>query len=202
MSRAKADHKLIGGPYRPPRVRVGDSLFCDLHGEVVMRAFTDRLRWPCALLYGQRSPILTGDLVRAVRTESAMAVVWWWEVSRNLVHRWRVCLSVGRKTPGTLRLRRERCSFSRQTLALALAAQRTPAWRERNSEARKRYWEHRRRAGLKAHGGQRLWTAREVRLLGTASDAAVGRRIGRTRPAVGNKRRGLGIPPAGQGSRT
>ena len=202
MSRAKADHKLIGGPYRPPRVRVGDSLFCDLHGEVVMRAFTDRLRWPCALLYGQRSPILTGDLVRAVRTESAMAVAWWWEVSRNLVHRWRVCLSVGRKTPGTLRLRRKCATFTAEERERAHATQRTAAYRKKCSDYRRRYWRARRRAGKGAHAGHRLWTAREIRLFGTASDAAVGRRIGRTKAAVANKRRSLGIPPAGQGSRT
>lgn len=40
------------------------------------------------------------------------------------------------------------------------------------------------------------WTKAEMRLIGSASDAAVARRIGRTPRAVAAKRRELGQPPA------
>jgi hypothetical protein len=49
--------------------------------------------------------LLDDELARAVRTESAEAVRYWWGVSEGVVHRWRKFLDVTRtNNPGTHRL--------------------------------------------------------------------------------------------------
>lgn len=62
--------------------------------------------WPAyASITGARlTPILNGDLTRAVRTESAMAVAYWWGVSRATATRWRHALGVRFMNEGTLAL--------------------------------------------------------------------------------------------------
>ena len=42
----------------------------------------------------------------------------------------------------------------------------------------------------------RAWTAEEIALLGTAADAEIAERIGRSRLSVSAQRWQLGIPPA------
>ena len=75
--------KLLYGPYVAPKCRLGDKLPCEYRGrEVTVKGMTDApIQWPCARRNGNASPILCGDLIRAVRTESEIAVAYHWGVS-------------------------------------------------------------------------------------------------------------------------
>lgn len=189
MSRKRppADHKLVAGPYLPPRVRRGDVLFCKRFGEVLVTGFTDRLRWPCTTRYGQPTPIVTDELARAIRLESVTALCRWWGVSRRIAHKWRRLFGVGRMTPGTFRLR-QRQTFSDAERRKSAEARGMPASRKKSSEILKARWSRDKRLG-----SRRLWTARELALLGTGLDAVVARRIDRTEVAVRGRRRELRI---------
>jgi hypothetical protein len=92
--------KLHFGPYRTPRFRYGGTLRCELRGELVVTGLTDALvPWPLGRRPGRneraRSLILTGDLVMAVRRESATAVAHHFGVTAQTVSLWRSALGVG-----------------------------------------------------------------------------------------------------------
>jgi hypothetical protein len=90
-----------------PPCEIGSSLKCRLRGRLKVAGITDApVPWPWTWQSqggGKRLLILCGDLVRAVRTESAQAIVYHWGVGRQLVSEWRSTLGVGRMTPGTRR---------------------------------------------------------------------------------------------------
>lgn len=95
------------GPYRAPGLHVGEHVMDEMRGQVRVHdiVWSGRLAWPRGIRDG-RSPgrpglILIGDLIRAVRQESASAVAEYWGVSTHQVSRWRRALGVGRVTPGT-----------------------------------------------------------------------------------------------------
>lgn len=99
---------LIRGPYAPPPCEPGSSLHCTLRGWVTVGGLTDApIPWPWThdTLDGgvgsKRSIILCGDLLSAVRAESATSICYHWGVNRKVVSRWRRALEVGRMTPGT-----------------------------------------------------------------------------------------------------
>jgi hypothetical protein len=75
--------KLLHGPYRAPSLRVGDRATCLFRDcDVVVTSWTDApLSWPrCRRAEGKGHPSLLVDeeLARAIRTESAAAVGYWW----------------------------------------------------------------------------------------------------------------------------
>jgi hypothetical protein len=75
---------------------------------MTVKGMTDALiRWPCARRNRNASPILCGDLIRAVRTESEQAVAYHWGVRTKVVWKWRRALGVGPMTNGSRRLRIE-----------------------------------------------------------------------------------------------
>ncbi|EPG3437616.1 hypothetical protein C0046_16910, partial [Pseudomonas aeruginosa] len=85
---ATINHLLLGAPYTSPLVIPGDWLVDELEGAVEVGGFTDGLfRWPTRKRSGRPSPILCGDLLRAVRTECAESVQFWWGFSPSLVGR-------------------------------------------------------------------------------------------------------------------
>ena len=98
--------KLLYGPYVAPQCRVGDRLACEHLGrEVTVRRMTDApIQWPA--IRGGSAPVLIvcGDLIRAIRVESALAVAHHWGVCPQTVGSWRKALGVPRHTKGTLRL--------------------------------------------------------------------------------------------------
>jgi len=98
--------KLLYGPYVPPKCRVGDTLPCAYRGrEVKVRCMTDAaVQWPATRRGLKASPIVCGDLIRAVRVESEIAVAYHWGVGANTVWTWRRALEVPRMTSGTRRL--------------------------------------------------------------------------------------------------
>ncbi len=77
---------LLHGPYQPPRLQVGKRALCHLRDAlVVITSRTDApISWPrCRALghHGGSGLLLDGDLIRAVRCESAQAIKAWWGVT-------------------------------------------------------------------------------------------------------------------------
>ena len=206
--------KLLHGPYRAPRCRLGKKLFCEIRGWVPVRPISaGRIPWPKTLVGRSPAFILTGDLVKAVRRESNQAVCYWWGITGQTVTAWRRALDVPRATEGTRRLHREwfRESIPPENLAqgrrnansAAANAKKGSATRgkpmlphvkaalQKANKGRKLSKEHRRRlsAAHKARGSRVPtampdWTAREEALLGSMPDEQVAKRTGRTLIAV------------------
>lgn len=101
--------KLLFGPYRPPRCRVGGRLTCAIRGKVKVVGMSDApIQWPQTKRRdgsGRPYLIVAGDLVKAIRRESEIAVAYWWGVSPLTVWTWRKALGVPVTTEGTSRLR-------------------------------------------------------------------------------------------------
>jgi hypothetical protein len=133
--------------------------------------------------------LLDEELARAVRHESAAAVMHWWGASSEAVKRWRRVLGVGRTdNEGTRRL-------------MPAAAEKGAA-ELRGKELPPEQVERRRQTALEKDLAQYLhkgyhgpWrTVRELALLGRLPDDEVAARVGRTPDAVRSQRQLLGIP--------
>ena len=100
--------KLLGH-YRTPRCKPGQVFPCVVHGDCEVTGITDApIPWPFARARGNvRQLLVSGDLERAIRTESQKAVAYYWGVSIWQVTDWRRALRVERMNPGTARLWRE-----------------------------------------------------------------------------------------------
>jgi hypothetical protein len=100
--------RLLYGPYRTPKCRVGSELECEARGRtVIIAGISDApIQWPYAKKRGKQSLILCGNLVNAVAVEAVLAVAYHWGVSRSTVNSWRRALGVPTNNPGTLRLKR------------------------------------------------------------------------------------------------
>ncbi len=226
----KADKvKLLYGPYQSPRTRIGKKLFCEIRGTVRVVVFHDGpIPWPKANLPG-RPIILMGDLVRAVKKESALAVMHHFGVTHGVVGKWRRALGVERQNEGSHvlaraiansrtddRLERARRN-SKKPAALAKMSKtlkgriQPPATLQAAWEAAKRprseqwkekmaaYW--RRRGHPPCHPESSFWTPEEHALLGTATDAEVARITKRTWSAVSSRRLKYGIPACPRSAR-
>src|SRR6185295_16487749 len=101
--------KLLFGPYRMPRCRVGGFLKCSVRGRVrVYGIHEGPIQWPYTVRRiggGRPMLIVCGDLARAVRRESEIAVAHWWGVSQTTVWKWRKELGVEATNKGTSALR-------------------------------------------------------------------------------------------------
>lgn len=97
--------KLIGGPYRTPRCKIGRKVTCAMRGDVRVCGIREApIQWPYTLRKkggGRPMLILYGDLVRAVRTESEMAICHWWGVGITTVWKWRLALGIRRVNEST-----------------------------------------------------------------------------------------------------
>jgi hypothetical protein len=91
MTSIPAKCQLLHG--QAPPLHPGDRATCRLRGTVVITAWTDApISWPrCRALEsrGGSGVLLDDELARAVRTESAAAVMYWWGVTEGVVWRWR-----------------------------------------------------------------------------------------------------------------
>jgi hypothetical protein len=101
--------KLLFGPYKTPRFRVGGRVRCEVRGEVKVCGLSEA-RIPCPLARrrgrgGTGALVIYRGLARAVRRESAQAVAYWWGVTGQTVTAWRKALGVDPTTEGTRRLR-------------------------------------------------------------------------------------------------
>jgi hypothetical protein len=191
--------KLLFGPYKAPLLRRGDRAHCLFRdATVVITSWTDApIPWPrCRAVDGPGGGsglLVDEELARAVRHESAAAVMFWWGASHNAVGNSRRALGVGRTdNEGTARL----------VQAAAEKGAEAAKARERTDEE----GERRRQAAVERDQGQyltpgyhgALWTAGDIALLGTVPDEEVARQTGRTAGVVRQKREELLIlNPAG-----
>jgi hypothetical protein len=103
--------KLLFGPYKAPPLKRGDRTVCVFRDcPVVITGWTAApIPWPrCRALDGPGGGsglLVDEELARAVRHESATAIMHWWTVSKTAVQNWRKALGVGRTdNEGTVRL--------------------------------------------------------------------------------------------------
>jgi hypothetical protein len=200
MRRVPDKFRLLHGPYEPPALRKGDRTVCLYRAaDVVISAWSDgRTSWPRCRAVGVRGGsglLVCEELARAIRTESAAALEYWWGVSNSTVTLWRAALGVEGQfgTEGSKRLHQA-------TSERGAAATRTREVTDRERRTR-------RRRALALNLGRYLnpahgegWTAAELALLGTAPDEEVAERIGRTKDAVRQKREEVRVPnPSGHG---
>jgi hypothetical protein len=192
---------LVAGPYRPPRLKIGDRTTCLYRDRnvIVTGLSSAPIQWPrcCAVDVGGHSGLLVEEvLLRAIRTESAMALRYWFGVSGWVVWTWRKAFGVGRfGTEGSLRLHQD----SSRAGAAAIKRHRwTAAEREERRERvlRLRLVRHAKK-GHSKRWGEQAWTAEAVALLGTMPDAELAEQLGRTSEAVRRKRARRGIPRFG-----
>jgi hypothetical protein len=185
--------RLLHGPYRPPRLHVGARTDCLMRGTVVITSWTDaRISWPRCLplqTKGHPSLLLDDELARAVRTEAAAAIRFWWGISHRVVRRWRRLLDVTRtNNPGTHRL----VQASAEAGAEAIRAK---EWTEEERDAKRRLAKKLKlvRHIKPGYHGPR-WTEEQEQLLGTLPDSEVALRTGRTEYAVRLEREQMGLP--------
>ena len=180
------------GSYAPPAVRKGDRVLCLYRdAECVVTSWSDgRIAWPRVRALGQRGGsglLIDETLRRAVQTESAIGLKFWFGVGARAVWRWRKAFQISRTgTEGSRRLHQ--------------------AASERGAEGIKsKVWTAAERAlkraltrGRKPHGRWegRRWTTEMDARLGAEEDDALAREWGKTTGAVRVRRARLGIPSA------
>jgi hypothetical protein len=192
--------RLLHRPYTPQPLRRGDRATCLFRdGDVVITAWSDAgIPWPrCrrADSGGGSGLLVDAELLRALRTESSLAVQFWWGVNGETVWRWRQVIGIGQWEPeGSRRLHR----------ALSEAGARTTRGKRLPADQVGRRRRTARELGLKPTGcwAEAGWTRERLALLGTLPDERLAARIGRTVTAVRVMRTRLGIPSARDRRRT
>jgi hypothetical protein len=107
--------RLLAGPYAPPALAIGEHAYCQLRGctVVIIGHSTGRIPWPMCRPLGRGGPglLVDDELARAVRTESAAALRYWFGVGSGASQTWRERLGAD-DTPGTAALRAARSKAS------------------------------------------------------------------------------------------
>jgi hypothetical protein len=216
--------KLLHGPYTPPKARRGDTLSCEYRGcnvRVGGMSSDVPIQWPTVFKTGRRSLIVCGELVRAIRTESVIAIAHHWGVNVVTVWFWRKALGVPRITEGTERLYEEYKpeKLPDDVTALGREHAREPEVLERMAETKRGVPAHpntvaalteaakqpksedwKRQARERMAGKRPLnsvrpdWKPEEDALLGTDFDREIASKTGRTIAGVRGRRKNLGIP--------
>jgi len=108
MPRRKDRTRFLKGPYEPPAVRIGQRVWCALRKDKVRVCnWNDgRIPWPRGRVGwgGKGAYIVTPTLVRAIRTESESALLYWFGFSRTTIGHWRRALGVPSFNEGTRQL--------------------------------------------------------------------------------------------------
>ena len=185
-------YQLHHGPYHPPPLRRGDRATCLLRdGDVIITGWSDaRISWPrCRRpgTHGGGSGLLVDEeLARAIRLESSLAIQYWFGVDYSVVWRWRKALGVEPLNEGSARLRK---AINRELVSQMKGKPLPPEQVERRRRTAKEL-------GLRPppRPGGRPWTERELGFLGTAPDAELAARFGRTETAVRVMRLRRGVP--------
>jgi hypothetical protein len=190
--------RLHAGPYAAPPLRVGDRETCIVRDAlcVVTGWSAGRVQWPTGVPVGGRSGpgfIVTEELARAVRSESAKAIRWWFGVGSKAVAKWRRALGVTRtNNPGTgVLVRQASARGAAETRGRPLPPEQVE---QRRQAALELDLGKHLRAGLALREVGPLWTAEELALLGTMPDEKVAEKTGRSVKAVTVKRIKLKIP--------
>jgi hypothetical protein len=83
-------YPLLFGPYKVPRFRVGGTLTCELRGAVTVAGVSKApIPWPLTRAARLASLVVCGDLSKALRRESGVAIAHWWGVHPVTVYEWR-----------------------------------------------------------------------------------------------------------------
>jgi len=102
MRHQPANAVLLFGPYQAPDLGVGDRALCLFRDcQVTITSWTAApIPWPRCRAEGTHGGgsglLLNEELARAVRHESAAAIMHYWGVTAGVVWRWRKALGVGR----------------------------------------------------------------------------------------------------------
>jgi hypothetical protein len=183
--------ELLHGPYRPPVLQCGGRATCLYRdAEVVITSWTDaRISWPRCRAVGAGGGsglLVTEELVRAVRTESCLAIHHWFGVNKSTVWRWRKAFGVTQwGSEGSRRLHRalsERgaAKLRGKKLSKKLVERRLAIRRKNGTLHQPDRW------------GEKRWLQWQLDLLGTAPDAELAARFGRTVIAVRVMRNRMG----------
>lgn len=178
------------GTYATPDVRRGERVTCLYRdADCVVTGFSDApLVWPRVRALEHRGGSglwVNAELERAIRTESALALMHWFGVSVAVAWKWRKLFGVsGRATTNGSRMLQK--ATSKKGGAAMRAREWTPAERRARSRRAKRL-------KLKPPNPARMWTEAEESLLGTDRDEVVAVLIGRSVGAVEARRRVLGV---------
>src|SRR5262245_60294304 len=103
--------ELLFGPYQAPALLVGDRAQCLFRDcEVISTNWTTaRIPWPRCRGVRRRGGsglLVEEELARAFRSESALAVKYWWGVGTHAIWNWRRALGIEPDgTPGSKRLK-------------------------------------------------------------------------------------------------
>jgi hypothetical protein len=219
-----ADRFRLLGTYKTPRFRRGDTVFCDVRGEVVLVGLSaGRTPWPVGQRGSARSLAVFGGLAEAVRRESATAVCYWWGITAQTVTRWRRALGVGPVTEGTHRLKsanalqpaivaarekaRARARDPARCAKIAVSRRGKPRpahvieamatgrrGKPHDIEVRQRMSESHKKRGTRPPMAGPAWEAWEDAAVRTLPAAEAARRTGRTLTAVYSRRRVLEMP--------
>jgi hypothetical protein len=175
--------ELLQGPYTAPALHRGDRTTCLYRdAEVVITSWTDApIPWPRCRAIGHRGGsglLVDEELVRAIRSESSLALQHWWGVNAATVCRWRKAFCVAQwGTDGSQRLHHQVSEAG----ADELRGKKRPraAVRKQIETCRKRGYKPPQKRWDKT--GWQQW---QLDLLGTAPDAELAARFGRTVTAV------------------
>jgi hypothetical protein len=200
---------------------------CEMRGEVIITGLTNApIPWPIAKRPKERARALViyGDLLAALKRESATAVAYWWGVTPQTITKWRKDLGICTLTEGTIRLKSQSAKDSpgveagrKKAVAKAtdpercrkIAAARRGKPRPKHvieamragrtgkphpEEVRARMSEAHKRRGTRPPKAGRPWTKEEDKLLWSLSAAEVARQTSRTLTAVYTRRHLLGLP--------
>jgi len=197
MRRQPANAVLLFGPYQAPALRIGDRALCLLRDcQVVVTSWTAApIPWPRCRAEGTHGGgsglLLDEELARAVRHESAAAVMFHWGVTAGVVWRWRKAMNVGRADPeGTRQL-------IRTTAAAGGKAIQERGFTDEQCDERSqraRLLNPAQYLSKNRHGRGPPWSREHLELLGRLPDAEVATQIGRTEEAVRVMRGRQGIP--------
>jgi hypothetical protein len=160
---------------------------------VVVTSWTDApIPWPrCRSVEHRRGGpglLVDDELLRAIRHESAAAVMHWWRVSVSVVWSWRRAFQVTKvNNNGSNRL-------VRAAAEKGAAVVRTREFTQAEREAKRRLAiDNDLQRHLRAVVREDIWTEEEIALLGQLPDAKIARKIRRTVEAVRRKRGKLGL---------
>ena len=185
------------GRYLPPRVRVGDVATCLYRDcDVVITSWTDALiSWPrCRARHtrGGSGLLVNETLLQAIRTESVMAIKYWFGVGTGAVWAWRRAFGV--KQWGTIGSRR----LLELTTAKGNEAARAKVYTKSERQQKRRIAKQLNLAKhLREYRDQhraRSWSNDEVALLGTMKDTRLAKTLDRSRDDVRRERVRRGIP--------
>jgi hypothetical protein len=180
------------GSYTPPNVRKGDRVWCRYRRAWcrVTRWTDGPVSWSRCIQFGIRGGsglLVSRELVRAIRTESAAALKHWFGVGTKAVWNWRRAFKVGRLgATGSRLAHRAACLKGAEGI-------KAKDWTDEELDAKS--------AAAKACGtrpgpwwADTGWTPDQEALLGIGHDEEVARKIGRTAGAVTTRRVRLKIP--------